>query len=86
VITVGTPLFGEGWPTSPLTFSFRVVGVLAILVALALALTPPRSTPKPSSARLPLIRTVEAPGDSSLPRSLWDEGKGAVEHRPMGQS
>lgn len=42
VITVGTPLFGEAWPTSPLYFSMRVLGVFATLVALALALTPPR--------------------------------------------
>ena len=43
VITVGTPLFGESWPSSALYFSLRLLGVLAIFIALALALTPPRA-------------------------------------------
>lgn len=40
VIAVGTPLFGESWPHSPYQFTLRLVGVLAILVALGFVLGP----------------------------------------------
>ncbi|MGA8296538.1 MAG: DMT family transporter [Acidimicrobiales bacterium] len=52
VITVGTPLFGERWPSSTLYFSLRVVGVVTILIALALALYPTRGQERAAPAAL----------------------------------
>ena len=50
VIAVGTPLFDEGWPTAGLQQTLRVLGLVAILAALALSLTSEAATGDPQIA------------------------------------
>jgi drug/metabolite transporter (DMT)-like permease len=76
VVALGTPLFDEAWPSSATRIALRVLGVVAILVALAFVLaSEDRSVGKTAAAASPSPRVRGMPREGEQRRACPRPGR-----------